>query len=221
MPTKFSQFQAGTPIVDTDQVVGFNTDNKRWTASQLKAYIGQVVTSWDGSTVPVNVTAGTGVSITNGVISFTGDTNVDLQDAYDNSADGNTNLVAGKEVTWTSTEVGIRPPAMTQLQADAMVTPSTGSTVFIIDDNRLANNRGTPATPDIEKVAYLSDIPVIVNDGAYAELSLQNNTTETIIATPGVPVQIAGTYVLGPFSGFTNFGGQGNLIYTEIGRAHV
>ena len=54
MPTKFSQFQAGTPIVDTDQVVGFNTDNKRWTASQLKAYIGQVVTSWDGSTVPVN-----------------------------------------------------------------------------------------------------------------------------------------------------------------------
>jgi hypothetical protein len=216
MPTKFSQFQAGTPIVDTDQVVGFNTDNKRWTASQLKAYIGQVVTSWNGSTVPVNVTAGTGVSITNGVISFTGDANVDLQDAYNNSADGNTNLVAGKEVTWTSTEVGIRPPAMTLAQANSMVTPSTGSTVFIIDDHRLANNRGTPATPDIEKVAYLSDIPVIVNDGAYAELSLQNNTTETVIITPGVPVQIAGTYVLGPFSGFSNFGGQGNLTYTGV-----
>jgi hypothetical protein len=214
MPTKFSQFQAGAPIVDTDQVVGFNTDNKRWTASQLKAYIGQVVTSWDGSTVPVNVTAGAGVSITNGVISFTGDANVDLQDAYDNSADGNTNLVAGKEVTWTSTEAGIRPPAMTQAQADLMITPSTGSTVFIIDDNRLANNRGTPATPDIERVAYLSDIPVIVNDGAYAELSLQNNTTETIITTAGVPVQIAGTYILGPVADFFNIGGQGILTYT-------
>lgn len=216
MSTKFSQFQAGTPLVDTDQIVGFNTDNKRWTASQFKAYIGQVVASWDGSTVPVNVTAGTGVSITNGVISFTGDANVDLQDAYDNSADGNTNLVAGKEITWTSTEVGIRPPAMTQVQADAMVTPSTGSTVFIIDDNRLANNRGTPATPDIEEVAYLSDIPVIVNDGAYAELSLQNNATESVIPAPGVPVEIAGAYVLGPFSGFSNIGGQGNLTYTDV-----
>jgi hypothetical protein len=35
-----------------------------------------VVTSWDGSTLPVNVTAGTNMSITNGTISTTGEPNV-------------------------------------------------------------------------------------------------------------------------------------------------
>lgn len=126
----------------------------------------QVVVAWDGSITPVSVTAGTDIDITAGVISYTGDTNVTLQDVYDNSVTGDTIISTGKPATWSSTTEGNRTPSMTQAQSNAIVSPLNGLEVWQNNTNRKAMNAGTPGSPDWQQVAWLTDITASTGQSA-------------------------------------------------------
>lgn len=219
---KFSQFAIGAAIVDTDEAVGIqisDSDNAKWNFQQVKTYVlnDQVVQTWDGSSVPVNVTAGTSIDITGGTISFTGDISVDMQDTYDNSVSGG-NAIINLTDTYplqinSTTEVSRPVPSMTFAETGVLVNPINGGIVWQTDSARLAVNRGTPATPNFDQVAYLDDIAAIEEDVIYGEAFFQGNSTETVISAINTPVKVNATYSSGELQGFTQV--NGTLTYTE------
>lgn len=213
---KYGLVNLTTSVANVLPVVNGGTGNSSYVDGEL------LIGNSTGNTLTKStISPGTGISVVNGpgtiTISATGDQNIEYQDVYDNtvatSGDANTDLINSYPFTLSSTEEVARPfPSMTIAQSNALVLPINGGELWNLDTNRIRSNRGSDVTPVLDDVAYLTDIPVIVNDGSYGEMNFQGNTTETVIASQGVPVKIAGTYVAGPLADFTHLNGV--LTYT-------
>lgn len=116
-----------------------------------------------------------------------------------------------------STTKGSRPfPSMTQLEFDAILSPANGLMGWDTDSDRIRVNKGTPGSPDYDEVAYISDVDVAV-DSNFGEMFFNDNATETVIASAGVPVKVAGTYVSGLLADFTQVSGT----LTHIGTTRT
>jgi len=136
-----------------------------------------------------------------------------LQEVYDNSPTGNLNLDAGKDLVLAATDAGFRTPSMTLAQFNAIATLQNGVMAWASDSDRIAINKGTAAVPNVDQLAYLTDITDLQIDAAKGETYFQDNATLTPIAATSTPVQIAGTYLNGDLLGFTQAGGV--LTYTD------
>ena len=138
---------------------------------------------------------------------------VNLQQAYNNGVTGNINLVVNKPFELSSLVAGFLMPRMTELQFNQIVNPDAGLLAYASNLQRFITNISSPATPDYKQLAYIDDIPVFQQVG-YGEMYFINNATPTPIFAPNIPVNIAGTYLPGNLSQFTQSGDA--LIYSGI-----
>ena len=172
-----------------------------------------VVTSWGGSSTPLPITSGTGISIIGGVISSTGDQSVTMQDVYNNSitaGQSSVNLTAGNTMRYLSpsADVGVELfPQMTYAQYQAFL-PKNSEAAYISDLDRIAINTGTSGSPSIQQLAYLADIASVTADGAIGECYFNSNTTETVMVDTINPVKVAGTYLSGELINISHSNGR-------------
>ncbi len=112
----------------TPTSVNFPNGTLKYAGSEVAKASQIIVTTWDGSSTPVAVTAGTGISIASGVISATGDQTVTLQDAFDNG---------------TPTAQGSILLTADNLNPIAAFATSTDSTKLVFEAvNNIANSTG-------------------------------------------------------------------------------
>jgi len=157
------------------------------------------------------ITLGVGLAFDGTTLTATGDQSVTLQDAYDNG-DGTITLSADKPFELDSTEAGFIMPSMSTAQYAAITNLNNGEMAWDTDLDRITVNVGTSGSPQIEDVAYLSDIVALEEDTIVGEMYFTANATPTTIAASNTPVKIEGTYVSGKLIGFTQSGGT--LTYT-------
>jgi hypothetical protein len=131
---------------------------------------------------------------------------INRQNVYDNSADGNIDLIAGKPITFTSSLAGFRLPSMTEAEFQAIPTPLNGEKAWDEVVGREIVNKGTPGSPVYDHNAYVSDVAATLGP-VYGEMYFQGNGTATTIVAQSTPVKIAGTYVDGKLASFTHANG--------------
>jgi hypothetical protein len=126
-----------------------------------------------------------------------------LQEIYDNSADGNTNLSTNKHITYTATDAAFRPSSMSSAQFDAITTPPSGLLAWANDSNRVRLQKGAPGSPVYDELAYLSDVTNLSSVAGTGEMLLINNSIYTNMPVVTTPYKVLGTYTAGLLNGFT------------------
>ena len=126
-----------------------------------------------------------------------------LQEIYDNSPDGNTNLSTGKHIIYTATDAAFRPSSMSSAQFDGIPTPPSGLLAWANDSNRVRLQKGAPGSPVYDELAYLSDITNLSSVAGTGEMLLINNSTYTSMPVVTTPYKVLGTYTSGLLNDFT------------------
>lgn len=177
----------------------------------------------EGSTPPAGLIPGDGISYDSftGVISadinttnlqFTASQINTIQDIDTTAAPtfgGMTvNLSTSTPFSINSTTAGFLMPSMSSVEFDSIPSPDNALIAWTTDLNRFRVNKGTSGAPVYDTLAYLSDIAAVTADGAIGECYFNNNSTETVIASIGTPVQVSGTYVTGELVNITHVNGR-------------
>jgi len=216
---KFSQFTDGGAIQAGDKAVGLRSGSNY-----------QFDLASDTDALPEgsnNLYATTDGGTTDNLVDLPTITNlqdqidaIDLQQVYD-QGDGTITLAAGKPFELNSTVAGMKLPAMTDAQYNAISVLNNGEMAWSTDQDRILINAGTSVSKTIESVAYLSDIASITDDAVYGEMICLANTTPTTITTANTPVKVDTNFATGAVSGFTYVSGRLTYVGTTTRAVKV
>lgn len=136
------------------------------------------------------------------------------QEVYDASPDGNVDLSSGKHQGYSSTTAVFYTPSMSNAQFSAVPSLPNGGIAWSIEDDRFNVNKGTAGTPNIDQLAYITDVTAVTNNEVFGEMYFTGNTTQTVIASTSTAVKVNATYTSGSLQEFGQ--SAGTLTYNAL-----